>query len=150
MTPPATEPPAPSLLSVNVGMPQDVPWEGRTVRTGVWKYAVDGPRRARRGNLDGDGQGDTAGHGGEQRAVMVYQIASYRYWQQHLGRDDFEYGQFGENLTVDGLPDEEVSIRAAGVPPPARVLPADGLPGLTRCLRRCRSPAPAHSPAAWR
>jgi ferredoxin-NADP reductase/MOSC domain-containing protein YiiM len=110
MTPPATEPTAPSLLSVNVGMPQDVPWEGRTVRTGVWKYAVDGPRRARRGNLDGDGQGDTAGHGGEQRAVMVYQIASYRYWQQHLGRDDFEYGQFGENLTVDGLPDDEVCI----------------------------------------
>src|SRR6195952_2885706 len=110
MTPPATEPTAPSLLSVNVGMPQDVPWEGRTVRTGVWKYAVDGPRRARRGNLDGDGQGDTAGHGGEQRAVMVYQIASYRYWQQHLGRDDFQYGQFGENCTVDGLPDDEVCI----------------------------------------
>src|SRR3954465_3134076 len=110
MTPHGTEPSAASLLAVNVGMPQDVPWEGRTVRTGVWKHAVDGPRRVRRLNLDGDGQGDTAGHGGEQRAVMVYQIDSYRYWQQQLGRDDFEYGQFGENLTVDGLPDDEVCI----------------------------------------
>src|SRR6195952_759214 len=99
MSAPATEPPAPSLRSGNGGVPP-----------GVWKYAGDGPRRARRGNLDGDGQGDTAGHGGEQRAVMVYQVASYRYWQQHLGRDDFEYGQFGENLTVDGLPDDEVCI----------------------------------------
>jgi ferredoxin-NADP reductase/MOSC domain-containing protein YiiM len=110
MTPHGTEPSAASLLAVNVGMPQDVAWEGRTVRTGVWKHAVDGPRRVRRLNIDGDGQGDTAGHGGEQRAVMVYQIASYRYWQQHLGRDDFEYGQFGENLTVDGMPDDEVCI----------------------------------------
>ena len=103
-------PPVPTLLSVNVGLPQDVPWEGRTVRTGIWKYPVDGPCRARRGNLDGDGQGDTAGHGGEQRAVMVYQLASYGYWQHHLGRDDLEYGGFGENLTVDGLPDDEVCI----------------------------------------
>jgi ferredoxin-NADP reductase/MOSC domain-containing protein YiiM len=110
MTPAAAEASGPTLLAVNVGMPQDVPWEGRTVRTGVWKHAVDGPRRVRRLNVDGDGQGDTAGHGGEQRAVMVYQIDSYRYWEQHLGRDDFEYGQFGENLTVDGLPDDEVRI----------------------------------------
>ena len=101
---------APTLLSVNVGLPQDVPWQGRTVRTGIWKYPVDGPVRARRGNLDGDGQGDTAGHGGEQRAVMVYQLASYRHWQHHLGRDDLEYGGFGENLTVEGLPDDEVCI----------------------------------------
>jgi ferredoxin-NADP reductase/MOSC domain-containing protein YiiM len=110
MTPHATEHAEPTLLSVNVGMPQDVAWQGRTVRTGIWKYPVDGPRRARRLNLDGDGQGDTAGHGGEQRAVMIYQIASYRYWQHHLERDDLEYGQFGENLTVDGLPDDEVCI----------------------------------------
>ncbi|MGW0086803.1 MOSC domain-containing protein [Streptomyces sp. NPDC003393] len=100
----------PSLLSVNVGMPKDVPWQGRTVHTGVWKSPVDGPVMVRRLNIDGDGQGDTAGHGGEQRAVLVYQIDSYRHWQQHFGRDDLEYGQFGENLTVDGLPDEEVYI----------------------------------------
>jgi ferredoxin-NADP reductase/MOSC domain-containing protein YiiM len=64
----------------------------------------------RRLNIDGDGQGDLNGHGGEQRAVLVYQIQSYAYWQQQLSRDDFAYGQFGENFTVDGLPDDEVCI----------------------------------------
>ncbi len=99
-----------SLLSVNVGLPQNVSWNGKTVYTGVWKRPVKGPVMARRLNLDGDGQGDTAGHGGEQRAVLVYQIQSYGYWLEHFGRDDFVYGQFGENLTVDGLPDNEVCI----------------------------------------
>jgi ferredoxin-NADP reductase/MOSC domain-containing protein YiiM/ferredoxin len=101
---------APVLLSVNVGLPKDVSWKGKTVHTGIWKHSVDGPVMARRLNLDGDGQGDLNGHGGEQRAVMVYQIDSYRHWQQHLKRDDFTYGEFGENLTVDGLPDDEVCI----------------------------------------
>ncbi|MET9382129.1 MOSC and FAD-binding oxidoreductase domain-containing protein [Streptomyces sp. NPDC002928] len=100
----------PILLSVNVGMPKDVSWQGRNVYTGVWKYPVHGPAMVRRLNIDGDGQGDTNGHGGEQRAVLVYQIQSYQHWQQHFGRDDFGYGQFGENLTVDGLPDDEVCI----------------------------------------
>ncbi|MFB4285193.1 MOSC domain-containing protein [Nonomuraea sp. MTCD27] len=100
----------PVLLSVNVGMPKNVPWQGKTVYTGVWKHPVHGPVMARRLNLDGDGQGDLQGHGGEQRAVLVYQIDSYRYWQQYFRRDDFDYGQFGENLTVDGLPDDEVCI----------------------------------------
>jgi ferredoxin-NADP reductase/MOSC domain-containing protein YiiM len=98
------------LLSVNVGMPRDVPWQGKTVFTGVWKAPVSGPAMVRRLNIDGDGQGDTAGHGGEQRAVFVYQIQSYEYWRRYLERDDFSYGQFGENLTVDGLPDDEVCI----------------------------------------
>src|SRR5262249_14845483 len=61
-------------------------------------------------NIDDDGQGDLAGHGGEHRAVLVYQIDSYRFWQHQLGRDDFTYGQFGENFTVDGLSDQEVCI----------------------------------------
>jgi ferredoxin-NADP reductase/MOSC domain-containing protein YiiM len=100
----------PSLLSVNVGMPKDVSWRGKTVFTGIWKHPVDGPVMARRLNIDGDGQGDTNGHGGEQRTVLVYQIQSHRYWQEHFGRRDFGYGQFGENLTVDGLPDDEVCI----------------------------------------
>lgn len=100
----------PTLLSVNVGMPKDVPWQGRNVYTGVWKYPVVGPAMVSRLNIDGDGQGDTAGHGGEQRAVLVYQIQSYRHWQRHFGRDDLGYGQFGENLTVDGLLDDEVCI----------------------------------------
>ena len=64
----------------------------------------------RRLNIDGDGQGDLAGHGGENRAVFVYQLDSYEHWQRELGRNDFEYGQFGENFTVNGLPDDEVCI----------------------------------------
>jgi ferredoxin-NADP reductase/MOSC domain-containing protein YiiM len=98
------------LLSVNVGLPRDIPWQGKTVHTGVWKTPVQGRRMARRLNIDGDGQGDLQGHGGEHRAVFVYQIDSYRYWQAQLGRTDFAYGQFGENFTVDGLPDAEVRI----------------------------------------
>jgi ferredoxin-NADP reductase/MOSC domain-containing protein YiiM len=99
-----------TLISVNVGLPGDVVWRGRTVHTGVWKHPVGGPRRVRRLNIDGDGQGDLAGHGGEQRAVLVYQLDSYRYWQRQLGRGDFGYGQFGENFTIDGLPDDQVCI----------------------------------------
>jgi MOSC domain-containing protein YiiM len=98
------------LLSVNVGMPKEVPWQGKTVFTGVYKDPVAGPRRVGALNVDGDGQGDLAGHGGEQRAVFVYQIDSYRYWERELGRDDFVYGQFGENFTVDGLGDDGVCI----------------------------------------
>lgn len=98
------------LLSVNVGLPRDIAWQGRTVHTGIWKAPVEGRRRVRRLNIDGDGQGDTAGHGGEQRAVYVYQDESYRYWQRHLGRSNLVPGQFGENFTVEGLADTEVSI----------------------------------------
>jgi len=99
-----------TLLSVNVGLPKDVTWRGRTVFTGVFKDPVDGPARVRRLNIDGDGQGDTAGHGGEQRAVFVYQMDSYRYWERELGRRDFVFGQFGENFTIEGLSDQEVCI----------------------------------------
>ena len=98
------------LLSVNVGLPRDVAWQGKTVRTAIWKAPVEGQRAVRRLNIDGDGQGDLAGHGGEHRAVFVYQIDSYRYWQDQLGRNDFTYGQFGENFTVEGLSDAEVCI----------------------------------------
>src|SRR6266404_9529555 len=98
------------LLSVNVGLPRDIEWKGRTVHTGIWKDPVPGRCRVGRLNLDGDGQGDLAGHGGEQRAVFVYQIESYRYWQEPLKRTDFVNGQFGENFTIEGLPDDAVCI----------------------------------------
>jgi ferredoxin-NADP reductase/MOSC domain-containing protein YiiM len=98
------------LLSVNVGLPRDIEWHGRTVHTGIWKEPVQGRRRVGRLNVEGDGQGDPAGHGGEQRAVFVYQIESCRYWQDRLGRGDLVHGQFGENFTVEGLPDDEVCI----------------------------------------
>ncbi|KAA0110356.1 MOSC domain-containing protein [Mycolicibacterium sp. P1-5] len=98
------------LVSVNVGLPKDVLWNGRTVYTGAWKAPVAGPRMVRRLNIDGDGQGDLGGHGGENRAVLVYQVASYDHWATVLGRDDLTPGAFGENLTIDGLPDDEVCI----------------------------------------
>ncbi len=98
------------IVSVNVGLPQAVAWQGRTVRTAVWKTPVMGRIFARRLNLDGDGQGDLRGHGGEQRALMVYQLDSYRYWARYLGRSDLTAGHFGENLTVEGLADNEVCI----------------------------------------
>jgi ferredoxin-NADP reductase/MOSC domain-containing protein YiiM len=98
------------LLSVNVGLPRDIEWKGRTVHTGIWKYPAHGRCRVGRLNLEGDGQGDLAGHGGEQRAVFVYQIESYRYWQEQLNRTDFVYGQFGENFTTEGLTDDIVCI----------------------------------------
>jgi len=97
-------------VSVNVGTPKNVVWQGRNVYTGVFKDPVSGHRRVRKLNIEGDGQGDLAGHGGEQRAVFVYQLDSYRYWERELGRDDFVYGQFGENFTVEGLGDDEVCI----------------------------------------
>jgi len=98
------------LLSVNVGLPREIAWRGQTVRTAVWKLPVQGKRMARRLNIDGDGQGDLAGHGGEHRAVFVYQLDSYRYWQHQLNRADFSFGQFGENFTVEGLSDTDVCI----------------------------------------
>src|SRR5262250_3259040 len=98
------------LVSVNVGLPREVEWKGRTVRTAVWKEAIQGRRKVERLNIDGDGQADLVGHGGEHRAVFVYQIDSYRYWERQLGRKDFVFGQFGENFTVEGLSDDEVCI----------------------------------------
>ena len=98
------------LLAVNVGLPQNIQWRGEIVYTGIWKYPIQGRCAARRLNLEGDGQGDLAGHGGEQRAVMVYQIDSYQYWERTLSRSDFTFGQFSENFTVEGLPDDKVCI----------------------------------------
>ena len=95
---------------MNVGLPRDITWRGETVHTGIWKEPVRGRRMVRRLNIDGDGQGDLAGHGGEHRAVMVYQMDSYRHWERYLGRNDFTFGQFGENFTVEGLADDEVCI----------------------------------------
>ncbi len=98
------------LVSVNVGLPRNITWHGKTVYTGIWKNPTQGRVKVRRLNIDGDGQGDLAGHGGLNRPVMVYQLDSYRYWERELGRNNLSYGQFGENFTVDGLPDAEVCI----------------------------------------
>src|SRR6266850_4826056 len=98
------------LLSLNVGLPRDITWNGKNVRTAIWKFPVEGRRMVRKLNIEGDAQADLTGHGGEQRAVFVYQTDSYRYWEHVLGRNDFSFGQFGENFTVEGLADNEVCI----------------------------------------
>src|ERR1700740_1720019 len=90
----------PRLLSVNVGLPRDIEWQGKIVHTAVWKVPAEGRRMVRRLNIDGDGQGDLAGHGGEHRAVFVYEIESYRYWQNQLGRSAFSFGQLRENYRI--------------------------------------------------
>src|SRR2546429_3023888 len=100
----------PTLLSVNVGLPRDVTWNGKTVRTAVWKSPVTGRRMVRKLDIDGEAQADLTGHGGEHRAVFVYQMDSYHYWERFLGRSDFTFGQFGEYFTVEGLLDNEVCI----------------------------------------
>jgi ferredoxin-NADP reductase/MOSC domain-containing protein YiiM/ferredoxin len=106
----ALTPPAARLVSLNVGLPRDVAWRGQTVRTGIWKNPVAGRLMVRRLNIDGDGQGDLGGHGGPNRPVMVYQLDSYRYWERELNRGNLTYGQFGENFTIEGLPDSEACI----------------------------------------
>src|SRR5437660_12330395 len=98
------------LLSVNVGHPREIAWRGQTVSTSVWKAPVPGRRLVGRLNIDGDAQGDLHGHGGEQRAVFVYQMDSYHHWERELARSDFSFGQFGENFTVEGLADSEVCV----------------------------------------
>jgi MOSC domain-containing protein YiiM len=101
------------LLSVNVGLPRDIAWNGRTVHTAIWKAPVQGRCRVGHLNLDGDGQGDLAGHGGEQRAVFVYQIESYRYWQEQLKRTDFIFGQFSETSPLKDCPTKRYASATA-------------------------------------
>jgi ferredoxin-NADP reductase/MOSC domain-containing protein YiiM len=98
------------LLSVNVGQPREVDWRGRKVLTSIWKSEVGDRRWVSRLNVAGDAQADLVAHGGEHRAVYVYDVSAYRYWEGELGRDDFVNGQFGENFTVQGLPDDEVCV----------------------------------------
>src|SRR5215218_3429495 len=98
------------LLSVNVGQPREVEWRGRKVLTSIWKSEVPDRRWVSRLNVSGDAQADLAAHGGEHRAIYVYDVSAYRHWERELGRDDFVHGQFGENFTVEGLPDDEVCV----------------------------------------
>ena len=83
------------VISVNVGLPRVVAWRGQAIRTSIFKEPVAARVLARKLNIDGDGQADLAGHGGEQRAILVYQLDSYRYWQQYLGRADFSTASSG-------------------------------------------------------
>ncbi len=99
------------LLSVNVSLPEEVPHGSETVETGIFKEPVEGRIMLRTLNLDGDGQADLVNHGGVHRAVYAYPIEHYDYWRREFGQDNgFGFGQFGENFTVEGMPEDEVCI----------------------------------------
>jgi ferredoxin-NADP reductase/MOSC domain-containing protein YiiM len=98
------------LVSVNVSLPKAVEYEGRSVSTGIYKEPVVGRVRVAKLNVDGDGQADLTVHGGVDKAVYVYDLENIRYWQRELGRDDLAYGHFGENFTVEGMPDDQIHI----------------------------------------
>ncbi len=98
------------LLSINVSLPKEVVHKGKPVRTGIFKEPVGKRVKVNALNIEGDGQADLMGHGGEFRAVYVYSFDNYAYWEDKLGRTDFKMGQFGENFTVEGLLDEEVHV----------------------------------------
>jgi len=98
------------LLSLNISLLKTVSINGRTYKTGIYKTAVSGPRRLARHNLTGDGQGDMKNHGGEYQAVYCYPHEHYAYWANQLARGDFEFGQFGENFTLEGLLEREVCV----------------------------------------
>lgn len=98
------------LLSVNVSPPVEVMHRGKTVTTGIFKEPVNHRVMLRTMNLDGDGQADLIAHGGIYKAAYVYSIENYDYWKQELGRTDFAFGQFGENFTVEGMPEDEIHV----------------------------------------
>jgi MOSC domain-containing protein YiiM len=98
------------LLSVSVGGPREVSWNGETVPTSIWKSPVAGPVRVGRLNLEGDRQSDLTVHGGEFKAVYAYPVEHYPAWRLDLGVDDLPHGAFGENLTVEGLLETGVRI----------------------------------------
>jgi MOSC domain-containing protein YiiM len=97
------------LVSVNVSLVRKVRWQGRDIETGIFKEPVDRPVRVGRANLDGDRQADLRVHGGENKAVYAYSAEHYEWWRRELGRS-LPFGVFGENLTIEGFPEEEVCV----------------------------------------
>jgi MOSC domain-containing protein YiiM len=98
------------IISVNVGLPRDVPWMGETVSTGIFKAPVAGKVAVRKHNLDGDAQADLSVHGGPTKAVYIYPSEHYAYWRDELPDVELGWGHFGENLTTEGLDEESVCI----------------------------------------
>jgi MOSC domain-containing protein YiiM len=98
------------LLSVNVGGPREVEWRGETVRTSIWKAPVPGRISAGRTNLAGDAQSDLRVHGGVEKAVYLYPVEHHAFWRGELPGVEIGFGQFGENLSSEGLLESEVRI----------------------------------------
>jgi MOSC domain-containing protein YiiM len=98
------------LLSVNVGEPRQVQWQGKMVSTGIFKDPVNGRVMMRTLNLDGDQQADLTVHGGVDKAVYAYPVEHYGFWRNELTGIDLPTGMFGENLTIEGLAENSVFI----------------------------------------
>lgn len=98
------------VLSVNVGLPREVEWRGHVARTSIWKDPVDGPVQVRTLNIDGDRQSDLEVHGGRNKAVYAYPSEHYEFWRQELQLPDLAWGAFGENLTIQGILEDEIRI----------------------------------------
>lgn len=98
------------LLSLNTGKPQEKEWNGKTIRTSIFKLAVGGERRVSFLNIEGDEQSDLRVHGGVNKAVYAYDLSHYEHWRKILQREDWPWGLFGENLTTEGLLDSEARI----------------------------------------
>ncbi|MEH1841491.1 MAG: MOSC domain-containing protein [Nostoc sp.] len=98
------------LISLNVGLPREVTWKGKTVITGIFKEPVNDRVMLRSLNLDGDGQADLTVHGGADKAVYLYPFEHYDYWRGELPDTELSLGIFGENFTTTGLREEEVNI----------------------------------------
>ncbi len=100
-----------SVLSINVGTPRQVPFNGGTVLTSIFKSPVEGRRAVRHHNIDGDRQSDLTVHGGPNKAVYCYPSEHYSYWREKLPQMDLSVGgTFGENLTTEGLLESDVFI----------------------------------------
>ena len=98
------------IISVNVGLPRAVIWKGMNVATGIFKTPVDGLVKIDRLNLTGDQQADLTVHGGTDKAVYAYPAEHYEYWRRELPDVTFSWGQFGENLTTEGLSEDILYI----------------------------------------
>jgi MOSC domain-containing protein YiiM len=98
------------LLSVNVSRPREVAHRSETVTTGIFKEPAEGRVMLGTLNLDGDGQADLVGHGGIYKAAYAYSVENYEHWKRELRWEDLAFGQFGENFTVEGMPEDEVHI----------------------------------------
>ncbi len=98
------------LVSVNVGLPREVEWEGRRVRTSIWKSPVHGPVLVETLDVEGDRQSDLSVHGGADKAVYVYPSEHYAYWRRELPGIELPWGAFGENFTTEGLMEAEIRI----------------------------------------
>ena len=98
------------LLSIQVGLPREVQWQGRIVTTGIYKERVEGPAMVRTLNVDGDGQADLTVHGGVDKAVYAYPVEHYEFWRREFPGMELPPGMFGENFTIEGLLESDVNI----------------------------------------